>query len=74
MFIVGTQTNDAKEETYHTEQSPAISKHLNVVEIKCTKVNDRVYNIIKMLSTFDLQINIMRTSRSTDCKSSSVAY
>uniref|UniRef100_A0ACD5ZR45 Uncharacterized protein n=1 Tax=Avena sativa TaxID=4498 RepID=A0ACD5ZR45_AVESA len=55
-----------KEKSYHTELSPAVSKHLNVVEIKCTKVNDRVYEIIKMLSTFDLQINIMRTSRPTD--------
>uniref|UniRef100_A0ACD5W4L7 Uncharacterized protein n=1 Tax=Avena sativa TaxID=4498 RepID=A0ACD5W4L7_AVESA len=54
------------EESYHTELSPAICKHLNIVEIKCTKVNERVYEIIKMLSTFDLQINIMRTSRPTD--------
>jgi hypothetical protein len=60
-----------KEESSHTDQLPAVFKHLNVVEIKCTEVNERVYKIIKMLSTFDLQINIMRTSRSTDGKSSS---
>lgn len=54
------------EESYHTEQSPAISKLLNVVEIKCSKVDERVYKIIMMLSTLDLQINIMRTSRPTE--------
>ncbi|CAM0958222.1 unnamed protein product [Alopecurus aequalis] len=64
----GPKQTTLKEETYHTEKSSAISKFLNVVEIKCTKVNERVYKIIKMLSTFDLQINIMRTSRSSDSK------
>jgi hypothetical protein len=62
------------EEIYCTEQSPAISKLLNVVEIRCTRVDERVYKIIKMLSTFDLKINIMRTSRQTRRKSSSGAY
>jgi hypothetical protein len=62
------------EESSHTGQLPAISKYLNLVEIKCTKVNKRVYNIIEMLSPFDLEINIMRTSRSTSCKSSSGPY
>ncbi|XP_051228915.1 F-box protein At5g03100-like isoform X2 [Lolium perenne] len=53
------------EEIYCTNQSPAISKLLNVIEIRCVRVDERVYKIIKMLSTFDLQINIMRTSRQT---------
>jgi hypothetical protein len=34
------------------EQLPAISKCLKVVEIKCTKVDDRLYDFFKILKKF----------------------
>ncbi|XP_051179857.1 F-box/FBD/LRR-repeat protein At5g56420 [Lolium perenne] len=45
--------NQAQQETYNTmEQLPTISKCLKVVEIKCTKLDDRLYDFFKILKIF----------------------
>ena len=36
------------------ERSAKISKHLNIVEVKCQDVDERVLKVLKFLSTFNI--------------------
>ncbi|KAM3194133.1 hypothetical protein ACQJBY_070659 [Aegilops geniculata] len=51
------------------EKLPAISKHLNIVEIRCRDVDGRVCRILKLLSRFvsAVQINIKLVSQLSTC-------
>ena len=37
------------------EEPSAISKHLNMVEIKCNVVDERVHKVLKFLSAFNIR-------------------
>ncbi|VAI84454.1 unnamed protein product [Triticum turgidum subsp. durum] len=55
--------------SYPMEKLPAISKHLNIVEIRCRDVNGRVCRILKLLSRFGsaMQISIKLVSQLSTC-------
>ncbi|TVU26356.1 hypothetical protein EJB05_28899, partial [Eragrostis curvula] len=48
-----------------TYKLPTISGRLNIVEIKCAKVDSRVYKILHFLSKIVLQVNIIMESKSS---------
>ncbi|TVU16805.1 hypothetical protein EJB05_36960, partial [Eragrostis curvula] len=48
-----------------TYKLPTISGRLNIVEIKCAKVDSRVYKILHFLSKIVLQVNIIMDSKSS---------
>uniref|UniRef100_R7W7Q1 F-box domain-containing protein n=1 Tax=Aegilops tauschii TaxID=37682 RepID=R7W7Q1_AEGTA len=55
--------------SYPLEKLPAISKHLNIVEIRCGDVDGRVCRILKLLSRFvsAMQINIKLVAQLSTC-------
>ncbi|XP_044433139.1 uncharacterized protein [Triticum aestivum] len=55
--------------SYPMEKLPAISKHLNIVEIRCRDVDGRVCRILKLLSRFGsaMQISIKLVSQLSTC-------
>jgi hypothetical protein len=68
-FLQGPGTLIELEAVYiPTEQLPAISEHLTVVEIKCGEVDGRVYMILMFLSRLGRQIKITPDSRPSTCK------
>ncbi|XP_062198221.1 MEIOTIC F-BOX protein MOF-like [Phragmites australis] len=53
------QGTGESEGSYHPmEQLPAVSEHLNTVEIKCKEVDERVCKILKFLGRFIKHVNI----------------
>ena len=68
-FLQGPGTLIELEAVYiPTEQLPAISEHLTVVEIKCGEVDGRICLILLFLSRFGRQIKITPDSRPSTCK------
>nr|ACM17542.1 F-box family protein [Oryza australiensis] len=54
------------EENYNVLLKPAItSKHLKVVKVHCTEVDEGVYKIVKFLTTLNIEVVIKRMDRST---------
>lgn len=43
---------ELEETNVPTEQLPAISEHLNVIEIRCGKVNWRICKVLRFMSSF----------------------
>lgn len=51
--------SESEERNHQMEREPQVSKHLKIVEIKCQNVDFRVYVILRFLSTFVKQVNVI---------------
>uniref|UniRef100_A0A0D3HJF0 F-box domain-containing protein n=1 Tax=Oryza barthii TaxID=65489 RepID=A0A0D3HJF0_9ORYZ len=54
-----------REENYNVLVKPVVtSKHLKVVKVHCTEVDDGIYKIVKFLTTLNIEVVIKRMDRS----------
>ncbi|KAF2910026.1 hypothetical protein DAI22_11g069300 [Oryza sativa Japonica Group] len=54
------------EENYNVLVKPVVtSKHLKVVKVHCTEVDEGVYKIVKFLTTLNIEVIMKRMDRST---------
>lgn len=57
------------EENYNVLVKPVVtSKHLKVVKVHCTEVDEGVYKIVKFLTTLNIEVIMKRMDRSTKRK------
>ncbi|EEE51831.1 hypothetical protein OsJ_33318 [Oryza sativa Japonica Group] len=57
------------EENYNVLVKPVVtSKHLKVVKVHCTEVDEGVYKIVKFLTTLNIEVIMKRMDRSTKLK------